>query len=237
MKKATLTILALGAMVVFLAICWSLTPKPHPPPAAVEAVAEVIPEPEPDPIEQTLEFYSLGHLVIHHPRQSEETNARIVEGLREGAKILTADETVMKYLEYDCNAVILLHAQGHAESECYPKAVSPDGWDRGWSQINCKPFWSPKFRRMVTMAEVLEVKDVFDPRDSIPGQARFMKGLIRLMDKHYGAVKGRDEIVSLALAAYTCGPARTVKAGKVPDVGRTTGHVAKIMAEYTKHRR
>jgi soluble lytic murein transglycosylase-like protein len=65
----------------------------------------------------------------------------------------------------------------------------------------------------------LNVKDPFDPRESIDAGARYLRHLLE-----------REGRVELAVAAYNAGPGNVN--GHVPDIGQTQAYVAKVMRRF-----
>lgn len=65
--------------------------------------------------------------------------------------------------------------------------------------------------------------DVWEPRDAIPSQARYMCHLYEMVR----AVPG--DPTKLALAAYNAGPTAVIRAGGIPDIDETRGYVDRIV--------
>ena len=106
-------------------------------------------------------------------------------------------------------SVPLLKAVVKVESDFNPKAVSKKG-AKGLMQI------------MPQNYELLQIKDPFNPRQSIMGGAQYLS---QLLDRFDGNVK-------LALAAYNAGPNRVERSGAIPPIKETMDYVKKIMKYY-----
>jgi soluble lytic murein transglycosylase len=94
-----------------------------------------------------------------------------------------------------------------AESAFDPKAVSWAG-ARGLMQL------------MPNTARQMEVTDSFDPEQNIMGGSRYLREMLNRF--------GGD--LTLAIAAYNCGPERVARAGRVPDIAETRGYVRTVRA-------
>ncbi|MEO8658393.1 MAG: lytic transglycosylase domain-containing protein [Bryobacteraceae bacterium] len=92
------------------------------------------------------------------------------------------------------------------ESAFRPCVVSPKG-AMGLMQL------------MPATAHTLNVRDAFDPKQSIDAGARYLK---ELMERYKGDT-------ALALAAYNAGPARVDKSSGVPAIAETVNYVDQIM--------
>jgi soluble lytic murein transglycosylase-like protein len=92
------------------------------------------------------------------------------------------------------------------ESAFRPCVVSPKG-AMGLMQL------------MPATARTLNVRDAFDPKQSIDAGARYLK---ELMERYKGDT-------ALALAAYNAGPARVDKSAGVPAIAETVNYVDQIM--------
>ncbi|MGQ9778974.1 MAG: lytic transglycosylase domain-containing protein [Bacillota bacterium] len=114
---------------------------------------------------------------------------------------------------------LLLVAQGMAESNGNPKAISPQG-DLGWAQINR------------SMLRVLAVEDPFDVAENAAGQARHLRALLGNLGRRWKKEKSPAEIVRLALAAYNAS-SRAVQDGRVPAEGPVAAYVNRVMENYT----
>ena len=100
----------------------------------------------------------------------------------------------------------LLHAVIEQESAFRACAVSSKG-ALGLMQL------------MPAAIEQLEVRDPFDPKESIDGGAKFLK---QLLDRYQGDLPQ-------ALGAYNAGPSTVDQAGGIPDVPETRGYVDAIL--------
>lgn len=74
--------------------------------------------------------------------------------------------------------------------------------------------------------------NVWDGRDSIPAQGRFMKDLMDMMEP---IASNRDEQIDLALAAYNAGPGNVIPLGRIPQNGETEIYVPRVR-EYAQTR-
>ncbi|QKV95193.1 lytic transglycosylase domain-containing protein [Streptomyces sp. NA02950] len=70
--------------------------------------------------------------------------------------------------------------------------------------------------------------DVWEPRDAIPSQARYLCHLYTVVEEVPGG-STRLGSTRLALAAYNAGPSAVIRAGGVPKIHETRGYVDKIM--------
>jgi soluble lytic murein transglycosylase-like protein len=106
----------------------------------------------------------------------------------------------------------LIHSVIAIESNFNPKAVSPKN-ARGLMQL------------MPRTAELMGVKNAFDPEQNINGGTRYLRGLL---DKY------RNNL-TLALAAYNAGPDSVDKYGHhVPPYLETMKYVQRIAKTYAK---
>jgi hypothetical protein len=106
----------------------------------------------------------------------------------------------------------LIHSVISIESNFDPKAVSPKN-ARGLMQL------------MPRTAELMGVKDSFDPAQNIDGGSHYLSDLL----KKYGSD------VTLALAAYNAGPDSVDKYGRrVPPYLETMKYVQRIAKTYAK---
>jgi len=103
-------------------------------------------------------------------------------------------------------AVDLLTAVIRQESAFRPCAVSPKG-AMGLMQL------------MPATAQLLGVKDPFDPKENVDAGAKFLKMLL----SRYGGN------LALALGAYNAGPGRVDAAGGVPPIPETQDYVNDIL--------
>jgi len=106
-------------------------------------------------------------------------------------------------------SIPLLKAVMKVESDFNPKAVSKKG-ATGLMQI------------MPQNYELLQIKDPFNPRESIMGGAWYLS---QLLDRFDGNVK-------LALAAYNAGPRTVERSRSIPPIKETVEYVKKIMKYY-----
>lgn len=106
-------------------------------------------------------------------------------------------------------SIPLLKAVMKVESDFNPNAVSKMG-AKGLMQI------------MPQNYEPLQIKDPFNPRESIMGGARYLS---QLLDRFDGNVK-------LALAAYNAGPNAVEQSRDIPPIKETIDYVKKIMEYY-----
>ena len=106
----------------------------------------------------------------------------------------------------------LIHSVIAIESNFDPKAVSPKN-ARGLMQL------------MPRTAEVLGVKDSFDPEQNIDGGTRYLRDLMAKYKSN----------LTLALAAYNAGPDSVDKYGhRVPPYLETMKYVQRITKTYAK---
>ena len=108
----------------------------------------------------------------------------------------------------------LIKAVIKAESAFNPMAVSLAG-ARGLMQL------------MPDTAHLMDVSDVFNPRDNILGGSRYLR---LLLDRFKGNLK-------LALAAYNIGPERVAREKKIPSVRETKLYVKRVLAYYRQYRK
>jgi hypothetical protein len=106
----------------------------------------------------------------------------------------------------------LIHSVISIESNFNPKAVSPKN-ARGLMQL------------MPRTAELLGVKDSFDPQQNIDGGTRYLRDLLAKYKSN----------LTLALAAYNAGPDTVDKYGhRVPPYLETMKYVQRITKTYAK---
>lgn len=106
-------------------------------------------------------------------------------------------------------SVPLLKAMMKVESDFNPMAVSRKG-AMGLMQI------------MPQNYELLQIKDPFNPRESIMGGAKYISQLLNRFDGN----------MKLALAAYNAGPETVERSGDIPSIRETKNYVNKIMKYY-----
>ena len=111
-------------------------------------------------------------------------------------------------------SIPLLKAVMKVESDFNPKAVSKKG-AKGLMQI------------MPQNYELLQIKDPFNPRQSIMGGAQYLS---QLLDHFDGNVK-------LALAAYNAGPNTVERSRGIPPIKETKDYVKKIMKYYALYKK
>ena len=92
------------------------------------------------------------------------------------------------------------------ESRLRPCAVSPKGAE-GLMQL------------MPATQAQLQVRDPFDPRQSLQAGARLLK---QLLDRYHGDLP-------LALSAYNAGAGKVDKSGGIPNITETKNYVAAIL--------
>ena len=140
-------------------------------------------------------------------RQSAEERTTCLHAAWEASRIVTADKNAARIFLDPAESFLLLVAQAAAESGGNPRAISKDGRDFGWAQIN------------IRMLHILQVKDPFDVCQNAAGQARLMRDLLDNLITRWGEEKPRSELIRLALGAYNAG-GRTVVNGHVPAAAR-----------------
>ncbi|MDT0542453.1 MULTISPECIES: lytic transglycosylase domain-containing protein [Streptomyces] len=113
-------------------------------------------------------------------------------------------------------SVPLLAAQIHAESDWRPDADS--GHAQGISQ-----FAPETWKEWGRDGDGDGKADVWEPKDAIPSQARYMCHL-------YGVVKDLPgDPTKLALAAYNAGPNAVLRARGIPRIAETREYVDRIL--------
>jgi hypothetical protein len=101
----------------------------------------------------------------------------------------------------------LIAAIVKAESAFDPRAVSWAG-ARGLMQL------------MPSTARLMGVEDSFDPESNIMGGSKYLRAML---DRF-------DENISLAVAAYNCGPERVARQMRIPDIPETRAYVKTVLA-------
>ncbi|MEU8823521.1 lytic transglycosylase domain-containing protein [Streptomyces sp. NPDC048636] len=134
-----------------------------------------------------------------------------------------ARRPVVEVAAHVCSAlsVPLLAAQIDAESGW--RADADSGQAQGISQ-----FAPETWREWGRDGDGDGKADVWEPRDAIPTQARYMCHLYTVVEKVPGGSTRRGS-TRLALAAYNAGPSAVVRAGGMPRMSETRGYVDKIM--------
>lgn len=75
-------------------------------------------------------------------------------------------------------------------------------------------------------AREMGVLDPFDPEDNVMGGSRYLR---KMLDQFEGDL-------TLAVAAYNCGPNRVAKAGRVPDIAETQNYVVIVLRNYERYK-
>jgi soluble lytic murein transglycosylase len=96
-----------------------------------------------------------------------------------------------------------------AESAFDPKAVSWVG-ARGLMQL------------MPKTAALVGVKDSFDPEQNIMGGTRYLRMMLNRFNGN----------LSLAVAAYNCGPERVARDKRIPDIPETKNYVRTVLRNH-----
>ncbi len=102
-----------------------------------------------------------------------------------------------------------LKAVAKVESNFNPKAVSPKS-AKGLMQM------------IDATAKAMQVKDPFDPRQSIFGGARYLRLLANKFEGN----------MALTAAAYNAGPHRVEKLGRIPKIRETERYVKRVLQMY-----
>jgi soluble lytic murein transglycosylase-like protein len=148
----------------------------------------------------------LEEIAAIEPEEIFEPNAEPLTDKTPFQKIILA-AAARHHLDPD-----LIHSVIAIESNFNPKAVSPKN-ARGLMQL------------MPRTAELMGVKDSFNPEENIEGGTRYLRDL---MDKY-------KNNLTLALAAYNAGPARVDEYGhRVPPYLETMKYVQRITKTYAK---
>ena len=103
----------------------------------------------------------------------------------------------------------LVREVARQESGFYPCAVSPKGAE-GLMQL------------MPATQAQLQVRDPFDPRQSLEAGSKLLK---TLLDKYHGDLQ-------LALSAYNAGPGTVDRSGGVPNIPQTKAYVLSILTRF-----
>ncbi|MFH1139537.1 MAG: lytic transglycosylase domain-containing protein [Pseudomonadota bacterium] len=107
----------------------------------------------------------------------------------------------------------LIQAVIQVESAFDPNAVSWAG-ARGLMQL------------MPSTADLMEVKNSFNPGENILGGSRYLRHLLDRFDGN----------LELALAAYNIGPTRVESEKKIPEVRETQMYVKRVLAFHRKYK-
>jgi hypothetical protein len=107
----------------------------------------------------------------------------------------------------------LVRAVIKVESDYDPRAVSSSG-ACGLMQL------------MPTTAEILQVRDIHDPRENIFGGTRFLRILANAFNGD----------LSLTIAGYNAGEDAVVRAGGIPPIAETQDYVVKVTHYYRRYR-
>ena len=159
----------------------------------------------------------------NHGMQSHAERAGCLDAAFQAALMIAEDPWASRPFIHADEPFLLLVAQAAAESGGNPRAVSPNGRDMGWGQIN------------VSMLQALKVDDPFDVRENAAGQARHMRALLANLERKWGMTKTHEEIICLGLAAYNAS-SRAVKDGRLPGNRTTRAYVQRVMRYYERLR-
>jgi soluble lytic murein transglycosylase-like protein len=107
----------------------------------------------------------------------------------------------------------LVRAVIKVESDYDPRAVSSSG-ACGLMQL------------MPSTAEILQVRDIHDPRENIYGGTRFLRILANSFNGD----------LSLTIAGYNAGEDAVVRAGGIPAIPETQDYVVKVTHYYRRYR-
>jgi len=120
------------------------------------------------------------------------------------------DPWIDYYCEMYCMDPELVKIVIHKESQFNPRAVSRSG-AIGLMQL------------MPETAEVLGVKDPYDPGQNIEGGVRFLRSMFDMFGGN----------LELALAAYHAGPGVVSRINRVPSIPETIEYVDYILSHYS----
>gem|GEM_PF-1099253 len=75
-------------------------------------------------------------------------------------------------------------------------------------------------------AQEMGVLDAFDPEENVMGGSRYLR---KMLDQFGGDL-------TLAIAAYNCGPNRVAKAWRVPNIAETQNYVVIVLRNYERYK-
>jgi soluble lytic murein transglycosylase-like protein len=140
-----------------------------------------------------------------------------------GTPVPPSDHDVARFTRYDeyirqASALYqipeqLVRAVIKVESDYDPRAVSTSG-ACGLMQL------------MPQTAEILQVRDIHDPRENIFGGTRFLRILANSFNGD----------LELTIAGYNAGEDAVVKAGGIPQIAETRDYVVKVTRFYRRYR-
>jgi soluble lytic murein transglycosylase-like protein len=140
-----------------------------------------------------------------------------------GTAVPPSDRDPARYTRYDeyiraaaalyAIPVELVRAIIKVESDYDPRAVSSSG-ACGLMQL------------MPSTAEILQVRDIHDPRENIFGGTRFLRILANAFNGD----------LSLTIAGYNAGEDAVVRAGGIPSIPETQDYVVKVNHFYRRYR-
>jgi len=140
-----------------------------------------------------------------------------------GAAVPPSDHDIGRFSRYDEHirqaAALyqipeqLVRAVIRVESDYDPRAVSHSG-ACGLMQL------------MPSTAEILQVRDIHDPRENILGGTRFLRILANSFNGD----------LSLTIAGYNAGEDAVVRAGGIPPIPETQDYVVKVTHFYRRYR-